>query len=289
MSVHEHPSVAVWRHGDIWIERYGHVPGPTAPVATHAHAEYQFGLSLDAAGEYLYRGARHPIAPGSLRLIQPGEMHASRDFGADRPLTTYLLYFPSALLHDLVTQLAGVPVVTPVFPSPVVDDPALATMFRALCRSIVNEPMITGPTLASDSRLLATLTAFIERHAERRVVATAAGREPDAVATAREYLLDHLDENVSLSRLAALVGLTPHYLDRAFAKAVGIPPHRYQTQLRVLRAKDLLATGLPIDTVALRSGFADQSHLGRHFKRLVGVTPGRYRLEQRPHEREEHA
>ena len=56
-----------------------------------------------------------------------------------------------------------------------------------------------------------------------------------------------------------------------------MPPHAFQTQVRVARAKALLLRGWPISQAAAHTGFADQSHLTRHFKRLVGVTPGQYR------------
>ncbi len=276
MQQEQRHSVDVWRFGDVWIERYRHAPGPTAPVATHAHAEYQFGLSLDAAGEYHYRGSRHPIAPGDLRLIQPGEMHASRDFGVDRVLTTHLLYVPQRVMHDLTTQIAGVHISAPVFATPVVNDANLAATLRPLFLA-AESSSITGPDpLAWESHFLETLATLVGRHAENRVVAASPGSEPGAVATVRAFLHDHLADNVSLTSLAELVGLTPAYLDRAFARAVGVPPHRYQVQLRVIRAKGLLETGMPIDAVARLTGFADQSHLGRHFKRLVGVSPGRY-------------
>lgn len=281
--------VTVWRRGENWVERYRHAPGPTAPVAAHAHDEYQFGLSLDAAGEYHYRGTRHPIPPGALRLIQPGEVHASRDFGADRPLTTHLLYVRPAVLHGLVAELGGATAAVPVFTAPVVDDPDLTTMFRRLCHLAEAEPGRAGASLAWESRLFETLAVLLDRHAEQRVVPPTAGTEPDAVATVRAYLHEHVADDVSLTSLAELAGLTPHYLDRAFARRVGMPPHRYQIQLRVLRAKALLAAGLATGAVATQTGFADQSHLGRHFKRLVGVTPGRYRSERAPSHGEEQA
>jgi AraC-like DNA-binding protein len=57
---------------------------------------------------------------------------------------------------------------------------------------------------------------------------------------------------------------------------MGMPPHAFQTQLRITRAKEMLRRGWPISRVALEAGFADQSHLTRHFKRLLQVTPGQY-------------
>ena len=60
------------------------------------------------------------------------------------------------------------------------------------------------------------------------------------------------------------------------ARRVGLPPHAYQIQLRVARARELVAAGVPLAEVATMTGFADQSHLTRLFKRVVGIPPGQY-------------
>ncbi|WP_316043309.1 helix-turn-helix transcriptional regulator [Actinomadura sp. CNU-125] len=64
---------------------------------------------------------------------------------------------------------------------------------------------------------------------------------------------------------------------RAFREATGLPPHAYLNQARVRAACALLDEGLRPGEVAARTGFADQAHLTRHFKRTMGVPPGAYR------------
>jgi AraC-like DNA-binding protein len=103
-------------------------------------------------------------------------------------------------------------------------------------------------------------------------------REPGAVSVAREYLHEHAIGQVRLDDLAAAAGLSPAHLVRAFGRAVGMPPHRYQTWLRIERAKRLLVTDdIAIGTVALAVGFHDHPHFSRTFRRWVGVAPSRYR------------
>ena len=81
---------------------------------------------------------------------------------------------------------------------------------------------------------------------------------------------------VPLGTLATYAGLSAFHLCRVFGEAVGMTPHAYQTQVRVRYAKSLLSAGLPIGLAAVEAGFYDQAHLTRHFKRIVGLTPGRY-------------
>ena len=95
---------------------------------------------------------------------------------------------------------------------------------------------------------------------------------------AKELMSANLNEDLSLSRLAIECGLSTRHFARAFRLSTGMPPHRWLVRLRVERAKELLQTrALALIDVAMFSGFADQSHLTRVFKAVVGVTPGAWR------------
>jgi transcriptional regulator GlxA family with amidase domain len=104
------------------------------------------------------------------------------------------------------------------------------------------------------------------------------GLPPRACRRVREYILEHLAENISNRVLAELVGLSACYFARAFKQSAGVSPHRFVLQTRVDRVKHLLAeTELPLAQIAVATGFADQSHFTRRFHQLVGLTPSRFR------------
>ena len=89
-----------------------------------------------------------------------------------------------------------------------------------------------------------------------------------------EYINGHLDRDLGLAELAKIVQMSPHYFTRLFKQSTGLTPHQYVIHRRVERAKELLLNGeLTIAEVAYSVGFANQSHLNRHLKRLLGVTP----------------
>jgi AraC-like DNA-binding protein len=100
--------------------------------------------------------------------------------------------------------------------------------------------------------------------------------EHAAIRRAREHLRDRSDQHVALAELSAVAGLSRFELVRSFTAQVGLPPHAFQIDLRVRRARALLRAGEPPAAVAAACGLADQPHLTRTFKRAVGVTPGRY-------------
>jgi AraC-like DNA-binding protein len=92
----------------------------------------------------------------------------------------------------------------------------------------------------------------------------------------RDYLRREFARTVTLEDLGHRAGMCRFALVRAFTREVGLPPHAYQTHLRVLYACELIQRGTPLSVVALKVGFSDQSHLCRHFKRILGTTPGAY-------------
>ena len=100
--------------------------------------------------------------------------------------------------------------------------------------------------------------------------------EHAAVRRARLHLQERWDQPVSLAELAGVAGLSRFELIRRFRQQNGLTPHSFQRDLRIDRARTMLGDGVPAAAVAAACGFADQPHLSRVFKRLVGVSPGAY-------------
>jgi AraC family transcriptional regulator len=98
-----------------------------------------------------------------------------------------------------------------------------------------------------------------------------------------EYIEEHLNASPTLEHMAAIARLSAYHFARQFKAATGLPPHQYVIARRVERAKELLQAGtdLSLAEVAAHAGFSDQSQFSRHFKQLVGVTPGRFQLSAR--------
>jgi AraC family transcriptional regulator len=88
------------------------------------------------------------------------------------------------------------------------------------------------------------------------------------------YIQEHLDRDLSLDEIAAAINLSAYHFSRLFKQSTGLAPHQYHIRCRVERAKELLQAGeMTIADIATQVGFYDQSHLSRHFKRIVGVSP----------------
>jgi len=97
-----------------------------------------------------------------------------------------------------------------------------------------------------------------------------------------EYIESHLEQKIGLEKLAAMAGLSTHHFARAFNQSMGIPPHSYLLSRRLERAERMLReTQLPLSEIAVATGFSDQSHLARHFRRRTGMSPGLARWKER--------
>ena len=111
-----------------------------------------------------------------------------------------------------------------------------------------------------------------------------ASREPEgglsrlALKRATDYVGDNLAGDLTLAKLSRVANISPYHFSRLFKGSIGLSPHQYVIRERVERAKELLmGTDLPLHEVAAVAGFADQSHMGRHLKRLLGISPTRLR------------
>jgi AraC-like DNA-binding protein len=252
------------------------------PYAPHVHEEYAVGACTAGREVIRYRGTLHYAGPGSVVVLEPGEAHTGGP--ADPPDFTYRVMYPAAglLAEGLLAEglLAGGRLAQgarrlPRFREPVIADPGLAAELRRLHAALGAGLLETEP-LEAESRLSWLLGELVRRHASssRDVEAPGAGRVARLVMA---QLADRLVSPPALAEIAADTGLSRYQLIRSFRTEVGMPPYAWLAQHRVSAARALLERGCRPAEVAALTGFADQAHLTRWFRRVVGVTPGVYR------------
>lgn len=237
----------------------------------HWNETYVVQVVTHGVNEFYCRNATHTARPGSIVLINPYDIHTGCARG-NVPLEYRTFYPTRKLLAAIAGQLTDRQCANPLFSSPVIWDPPLARLLleaHRLCENGVEH-------LKSQTVVLSALSLLLQCHATQKLHPLSPQREPLAVRCAKEYLVEHFNHNVSLDELARISHLSPFHLLRVFRNTVGLPPHEYLINLRIERAKLLLKKGHAIAQVAYHTGFTDQSHFHRQFKRLVGVTPGLY-------------
>ena len=241
-------------------------------IPRHWHEEYQFCLMQFGWGELTYRTNNLLTPTASLFMVHPGEVHANR---CRHPLGVNYrnVFIDVELMRRLASEVVGKTTDVPFFPTAVVFNRETIDHFINFCAAIEAPSSL----LEAESLLLTFIGELMIRFAEKPPAETQAGREEHAISRARDYLVDNYAENISLVELAGIANLSPFHFTRVFCNRFGMPPHAYQTQIRILRAKRLLMQRQSIAETAMQTGFADQSHFTRHFKRITALTPAQYR------------
>ena len=239
----------------------------------HWHDSYLVGVTEQGVQQFNCRRQRHASTPGQVFLLEPGEIHDG-DAPTDDGFTYRMLYLDPAWIADNVSGLfEQAPVdYQPGFAATLSRDPRLVSaIWFAFGALHEREPLIVRQG-ALDT-LLERLTDQLAWRARHQ----SDPRLPAVALRARDYLQAHFRQDTDLQALALACGVDRFRLSRAFKAAFGLPPHAYLVQLRLARARRLLAQGLRPAEVASDVGFADQSHLGRWFLRAYGMTPAAYR------------
>jgi len=231
----------------------------------HRHETYAVGLTIRGAQSFHYRGGLQTSAAGQVMVIHPDEAHDGHA-GVEEGFAYRMLYIdPGAVSAALGTAA------TPFVPDVVSDDPVLAGL---LGEAFADFPRPLEP-IAAD--------AIVGHVAERLSARSDSGLRPRkqptphrAVERARDFLIAEASRTVASEELEQVSGLDRFALARHFRAAYGTSPHRFQVGRRLVRAQAMIARGTPLSEVAAATGFADQSHLTRHFAGRFGLTPGRW-------------
>jgi AraC-like DNA-binding protein len=233
----------------------------------HLHEEWQF--AVPEAPSTLSIGAfrRYGAHADDVTIVHPYDVHSEGSGVGTAPKWRMLYVAPS-----MVGRLYGGEVSR--FRRPLITDPAAAAELRELLRHS-GDGAITGFEFLG--RIAQWLEQFLLRHAED----AATPQRMPAVERARAYLQNRPTQSVSLPEVGAIAGVTLSHLVRSFSRTVGLPPKSYHAQVRLARARRLLAEGKSVTWVAYECGFADQSHLSRRFKECHGVTPGAFQAQYR--------
>ncbi|MEO1393985.1 MAG: AraC family transcriptional regulator [Cyanobacteria bacterium J06634_5] len=266
-------SVCAYESDGLLLEQYAYTSGHVEPIPKHSHEDYQFALSFDHQGEYTYQGEVQQIPKYCLSIVHSGEVHAP----SDRPSLPEPAHFAMAHIHPKWLNAAAAEVLagssgSPIFPLVLPQDALLNRLFLSLSATAAQK----SSQLEQDVALLDFLSCLVSRYTIEQPTAKPSKSCRKAIVLAQEHLRSHYERDVSLDDLAAVAGLSRFHFCRLFRQEVGVSASTYQTQLRLAAARKLLAQGHSISETAIATGFYDQSHFGKHFKRHVGTTPAKY-------------
>jgi AraC-like DNA-binding protein len=256
------------------------ISGVEATVAQTAHAfprhsHDRFGVGVIVSGGHRSASGRGMVEAraNDAIMVNPGEVHDGSPLD-ERGRAWRMLYFEPSLLAGVARELTGAAAREIELTQPVAHDPLLKRLFERLFAVAVEAPQVPDD-LVREEALLELLGHLVRAHATHPA-GSASTRSLGPVARAKARIDDDPSSPLTLADLAADTGMSRFQLLRAFAHEMGLPPHTYRMQRRVVLARQLIARGATLADAAASAGFADQSHMTRAFVRLLGVTPANY-------------
>ena len=278
--LHAHPALssAAIQWGGLAVEDY-HVPACVIAQHEHLHDFLHVVLTGNVRYEVLTAGKclRYTAEPGTTFVLPRGTVDELRWFGPTHRIAVAL--HPS-LLIGATDETVGHNHIELREHWNVMDRHIMSVLLALTTDLDAGSPAgrLYGESLAN-----ALAVYLLSRHAvQRRVPTVPKGGLPRyRLRRVLDYIGDNLAEDVSLSDLAELSGMSAHHFAELFKRSMSCTPHRYVLQERIERAKIALRDPrcTVLDAAAI-SGFPNPSHFARMFRRFVGVTPSRFQSDQ---------
>lgn len=232
--------------------------------ALHTHDTFSLGLILQGQTRFYHNEQRLLASQGDLVTFNPGEPHACNPL-PHTTLSYAMFYLEAEWFQNLMAIKGDSPF---LFSKSIWCSPGVYRSLLEISQAMV----LQAPVLQIETQLCEILGGLTHNE----MVFQPSMPVPEKLSLVRDYLLDNLSVNVSLNELAKVSGTSPYHLLREFRRLYHLPPHAFQLQHRIQRARRLLAEGKPPAQVAVDLGFVDQSHLTRKFKNFVGTTPRQF-------------
>ncbi|WP_027818629.1 AraC family transcriptional regulator [Paraburkholderia bannensis] len=257
--------------GADWVERAEPIEGVERieawfhgkAYAMHRHDTYAIGRTLAGVQRFSYRRGQCNSLPGHTIVLHPDEPHDGQA-GTEEGFQYRMIYVQPSLFQDVLGGSA-----LPFLEGGLTTDPRLSAATGALLQRMSHtlEPLEQNDALTELVHALAAITGT------GRIAPVGDYR---AARQAREFLHDHCTRTVALEELEAVTGRDRWSLSRDFRHFYGTSPYRYLTMRRLDAVRRMLRAGTALSHAAAAAGFADQSHMTRHFARAFGMTPGNW-------------
>lgn len=261
-----------WRDAQLpFIEARSIDDGRKVCYSRHSHEVFSIGAITAGQSTYLHEKTTQTIATGTVVVMNPGEVHACNPID-DQPWSYLMLYVNAqwlgALQRDCGVNNGGM---FRGYPATQSRDPLLFKGLLDLHRRLVDSQL---DTLAKQEAAV----GFFSLVEQRLGGSTLTPRQPNPkVERAARYIDAHYLQPIRLEDLCAVANLSEAYLIRAFEQHYHMTPHAWLVNRRIQHGQAQLRIGEPIADIAQQSGFADQAHFQRAFKKHLAVTPGQYK------------
>ena len=243
---------------------FEHVRKTDDKFSTHFHNTYTIGITHDGVFKSLHEKKTFYMYKNSTKIINPHEVH-----GGDSNAWQYTNFYPSIKLLSEVYEQIFFEKKTPLFTKHIVDDPILyKLLLDFFIKSYQKED-----ALSIEASLIEALSYLIKNFAHTTKEYEETFDSKAIIKNSIEYIKDSLDTNITLDDLASNSKLSKYHFLRTFKNSIGLTPHQFLLIQRIEKAKELISKGISLSEIAFQTGFSDQSHFNRSFKKMYGYSP----------------
>ncbi|WP_321836496.1 AraC family transcriptional regulator [Pseudomonas kulmbachensis] len=261
-----------WRDAQLpFIEARSIADGRKVCYARHSHEIFSIGAITSGCCNYLHEKTCHSISAGTVVLMNPGDVHACNPLD-DQPWSYVMLYVDAQWLAGIEQGFAEE--ASEVFQPVAATHTQSAALFNGLTGLYAQLVDPHRDVLAKHEAAVLFFSSM-----QQELGRSVALRKPANVRVERaaEYIDEHFLRTIRLQDICAAASLSEAYLIRAFEQRYHMTPHAYLINRRIQHAQTQLREGALIADIAQQTGFADQAHFQRVFKKHLAATPGQYK------------
>ena len=253
---------------EIKIEAYQFI-GIMQSFPNHFHEHYVIGFVESGCRCLTCKNKDYTIDAGDLLMFNPSENHACHQ-GDNKPLNWYCIHINENVMRETVKQITGKDYL-PKFTTTVAYRSEAVSYLRELHDLIMEQQK----DFKKEEIFFFFIKQLITEYTEPMQESLSETKEE--IQKACDFMEHNFTEAITLDDLSKLSGLNKYTLLRNFTKQRGLTPYQYLETIRIGEAKKLLEKGVDLLDIAMQTGFADQSHFTKFFKKLIGLTPKQYR------------
>ncbi|NDV23722.1 AraC family transcriptional regulator [Desulfovibrio sp. JC022] len=245
----------------------------------HVHSSFIFSLIDCGERKVSINSQIYSYRAGEMCILPPGTPHSCESISGNKfgPHSYRTLCVSTSYLQKLTEEISGISGIAPHFKPELVYTDFEEDSFNDLFAL----QKTTGTMLEKQTALNTFLYHAIEHFSTQTIILEQTGPQHEALDRVKQYVDKNFKEKITLNNIADIGCLSPFHLQKLFVKRYGISPQEYIISRRIHEAKSRIQSGESLTEAALNSGFSDQSHFSRHFKRVIGISPGRFLRENR--------
>lgn len=219
-----------------------------------------------------HKDESHFLIPGAISIVNPKEVHCAQ-LTQEESFGCYVLYLDERWCKNIQNELFLKRTDYVPFRKSLVEDKSLYRCFLDLCKDILLDEV---SILEKEERLIEFISTLFPQYSDIHAIIEEKIKKQKEAYEIKRYIQENIMDEISLEDIAHEMNLSVVHILRIFKAAFGLPIHSYILNHKVHRAKELLSKNMSMVDVALESGFFDQSHLNRSFKRVFQLTPKEY-------------